>query len=169
MLAPAAEICARLAHEFGVNAVRLTNFRLFEMIRPFRPKGLALVPFVPNARAVLERSQVFYNTSALEIPPGDPQSAPHQACRTIGRLNEGVHELICHPGYEDSGLKARDTYVRGRLSELIVLTHAKLGEFLRAAKIERMTFQEYSNSIPKDVSLAPGKTGKPWQSVIWHS
>src|SRR5208283_933011 len=111
MLPEGTRICAKLALEFGVGAVRLSNFRLSEVLWPLRPKALALAPFVPSARGVFQRSGVFCNTSTLEIPLGNPDPALQQVCTTLERLDAGVHELICHPAYEDSVLEARDTYV----------------------------------------------------------
>jgi hypothetical protein len=60
----------------------------------------------------LNEAGVF--TSTLEIPSGNPDIALQQVCRTLKRLNVGVHKLICHPAHEDSVLEARDTYVAGR-------------------------------------------------------
>jgi predicted glycoside hydrolase/deacetylase ChbG (UPF0249 family) len=137
MLPEGTQICAKLAHEFGVGAVRLSNFRLSEVLWPLRPKALALAPFVPSARGVFQRGGVFCNTSTLEIPPGNPDPALRQVCRTLERLDAGVHELICHPAYEDSVLEARDTYVVGRRNELTVLEHPKLRAFLETAGIEQ--------------------------------
>ncbi len=171
MLPKGTHICAKLAHEFGVLAVRLTNFRLSEMLWPLRSKALALGPFVPTARGVFQRSGVICNTSTLEIPPRNPGSALGQVCRTLGKLDAGVHELICHPAYEDSVLEARDTYVTGRRNELTVLEHAKLRLFLTTAGIEQMTFRELSASIKqKNQAVDPGRgANDPWNPVVWHS
>ena len=170
MLSQGAQICAKLGQEFGVGAVRLTNFRLGEMLRPVRPKALALTPFVPAARAILQRTGLFCNTSTLEIPSGNPDSALRQVCGTLGRLDAGVHELICHPAYEDSLLEARDTYVAGRRRELTILLDAKLPEFLETAGIERTTFRELPGSVTPDRALADAKgTNKRWNPIVWHS
>jgi predicted glycoside hydrolase/deacetylase ChbG (UPF0249 family) len=146
MLPEGARICAKLAHEFGVGAIRLTNFTLSEMLWPLRPKALALAPLVPTARVFFQRRKVFYNTATLEIPPRKPASALRRVCRTLERLDAGVHELICHPAYEDSLLEARDTYVAGRRNELTVLEHAKLPRFLENAGIQQTTFRELAAS-----------------------
>jgi predicted glycoside hydrolase/deacetylase ChbG (UPF0249 family) len=171
MLSQGTRICAKLAHQFGVGAVRLSNFRPSEMLWPPRPKALALTPFVPAARAVFQRSGVFCNTSTLEIPPGNPDSSLRQVCRTLERLDSGVHELICHPAYEDSLLEARDPYVAGRRNELTVLTHAKLRPFLETAGIERTTFRELPASImQKDAAFGQVRAAnEPWNSLIWPS
>jgi chitin disaccharide deacetylase len=171
MLPEGTQICAKLAHEFGVGAVRLTNFRLPEMLWPLRPKALALAPFVPTARGIFQRSGVFCNTSALEIPPGNPDAALGQVCRTLERLDAGVHELICHPAYEDSMLEERDTYVAGRRNELTVLEHAKLRAFLGTAGIEQTTFRELAASITqKERAFDQGRgTLEPWNPVRRHS
>jgi chitin disaccharide deacetylase len=167
MLSEGAKICAKLAHEFRAGAVRLSNFRFFEMLWPFRPKALALAPFVPAARGIFQRSEVFCNTSTLEIPPGSPDLALRQVCGVLERLDAGVHELICHPAYEDSLLEARDTYVGGRRNELNVLVHAKLCAFLEAAGIEQKTFCELSNSPKQDKNFGQDRgTNQLWTPNI---
>jgi chitin disaccharide deacetylase len=171
MLPEGAQICAKLAQEFGVGTVRLANFRLPEMLWSLRPKAFALAPFVPMARGVFQRSGVFCNASTLEIPAGNTDSALQQVCRTLERLDAGVHELICHPAYEDPVLEARDTYVAGRHNELTVLDHAKLRAFLETAGIEQTTFRELSATITqKDKAFDQGRgANEPWKPVIWHS
>jgi chitin disaccharide deacetylase len=167
MLPEGTQICAKLAHEFGVGVVRLSNFRLSGVLWPLRPKALALAPFVPSAREVFQRMGVFCNTSTLEIPPGSPDSALRQVCRTLERLHAGVHELICHPAYEDSVLAARDTYVAGRRNELTVLGHPKLRACLETAGIEQTTFREVSASFTqkdKAFEQSPGASEGSVQS-----
>jgi predicted glycoside hydrolase/deacetylase ChbG (UPF0249 family) len=151
MVSEGARICAKLAHEFGVSSVRLTNFRVCEMLWPFRPKGIALAPFVPVARQLLQQNGVSCNTSTLEIPAGNPDSALRRVCGTLGRLGAGVHELVCHPAYEDALLAERDPYVAGRHNELTVLEDARLRAFLGAAGLRRTTFNQLpSTSMQKD-------------------
>jgi predicted glycoside hydrolase/deacetylase ChbG (UPF0249 family) len=147
MLPEAALVCAKLADQFGVGAVRLSNFQLSEMLWPLRLKALALTPFVPTVRRIFKRGGVFCNGSILEIPPGNPDWALRQVCRTINRLDGGVHELVCHPGYVDSLLEARDPYVEGRSTELAVLVDAKLRAFLQTVGIERTTFRELTGCV----------------------
>jgi len=170
MLPQGIQICAQLARQFGIGAVRLSNFRLPEMIWPLRPKALALAPFVPTARELFNRSGVISNRTTLEIPPGNPDLALQHVCRTLERLDAGVHELICHPGYEDSVLKARDTYVAGRHNELTVLEHAKVRAFLGTAGIERTTFRDLSaSSTQKDKVLDQGPGAhNSWSPVLRH-
>jgi predicted glycoside hydrolase/deacetylase ChbG (UPF0249 family) len=146
MLPEGARICAELAHEFQVGAVRLANFQISEMLWPLRPKALALAAFVPTARGILERSGVFFNTSTLEISPGNPDSALRKVSGTLRRLDAGVHELVCHPAYEDSVLESRDTYTAGRRNELTVLEHGKLRAYLGSSGIRQTTFREVSAS-----------------------
>ena len=170
MLSRATRICAKLGHEFGIGAVRLTNFRLGEMLRPLRPKALALTPFVPTARAILQRTGVFCNTATLEIPTGNPESALRQFCGTLEKLDAGVHELICHPAYEDGVLEARDTYVAGRRDELTLLLDARLPDVVETIGIEQTTFRELPSSFTQDRALGQGQaTTRRWNPIFWHS
>lgn len=171
MLPKPAQICAEISREFNVGAVRLTNFALSEMLWPLRPKALALAPLVPTARGVFQRCELFSNTSTLEIPPRKPTQALRQLCRTLERLGAGVHELICHPGYEDSLLEARDNYVAGRRNELTVLEHAKLRAFLESSGIQQTTFSELAacRAQINDREFDHGKgVNEPWNSVAGH-
>jgi predicted glycoside hydrolase/deacetylase ChbG (UPF0249 family) len=168
MVPQATRISAKLAQEFEVRAVRFSNFRVSEMLWPLRLKGLALSTFAATAADILKRSNVFTNTSILEIPPGTPSRTVQQLCRVIERLDSGVHELVCHPGYVDSFLEARDPYVAERLSELSVLIDAKLAAYLQRDEIERTTFRElagYSNRVEKAYTHRPA-IKKSMQPVI---
>ncbi len=147
MLPEGARICAKLAHEFRVAAVRLANFKISEMFWPLRPKAAALAAFVPTARRIFEGRRICFNTSTLEIPPGNPDSALRLVSGTLERLEAGVHELVCHPAYEDSVLESRDTYVTGRRAELAVLENSKLRACLEYSGIEQSTFRELSSSV----------------------
>jgi chitin disaccharide deacetylase len=147
MLPEGAHICAKLAREFGLRSVRLTNFHLREMLWPLRPKAMALAPFVPMVRTIFRNSGLYCNASTLEIPPGNPNTALYGACGTLQRLGGGVHELLCHPAYEDAQLAARDPYVAGRQNELIVLEDPRLRAFLESAGVKRTTFDELPGSL----------------------
>lgn len=141
MVPAAARVIAKLAHKFGVGAVRLSGFRLRDMLRPLRLKALALAPFVPSVRSTFIQEGVFCNDSIFEIPPGKPDAALLQLCGIIKRLGDGVHELVCHPGYVDPLLAARDSYVAARPTELAVLTDSRLSTFLQSVGAEVTTFQ----------------------------
>jgi len=144
MLPQGTRICAMLARKFEVPSVRLANFGLSEMLWPPRLKALALVPFAPMASAILQRSGIVHNDATLEIPPRGLESAVKGVCGALRRLGTGVHELVCHPAYEDALLKARDTYVSGRHNELTVLQHPTLRGFLKMAGVQRTTFREFA-------------------------
>lgn len=145
MLPQATKVCMEIARRRSVRAVRLASFRLADMLRPLRFKGIALAPFVPVVRKILRRNDVLFNDTILEIPPGDLDWAVGRLCAIFQRLREGVHELVCHPGYVDSLLKARDPYVMERPTELAVLVDRRLGEQLQAIGIQLTTFQELTD------------------------
>jgi chitin disaccharide deacetylase len=171
MVPEAAQICTKLAHKFGVGAVRLSNFWLSEMLSPLRLKALALAPFVGTVRKILKDGAVFCSGSILEIPPGNPHWALRQVCRMIKRLDGGVHELVCHPGYVDSLLEARDPYVAGRPTELAVLVGAELRAFLETAGIERTTFRELAGYVRRNdgAHTQSRSTEESWHPAIWPS
>jgi predicted glycoside hydrolase/deacetylase ChbG (UPF0249 family) len=147
MLPAAAQICASLAHEFGIGAVRLSDFRVSEMKWDLRASVLALKPFVPRVRRIFQSSGIFFNDSVLEIPAGNLERGVQRASEVIKRLDGEVHELVCHPGYVDSLLQSRDTYVAERCTELAVLTNPKLIALLETDGVEHTTFRELAGCM----------------------
>ena len=60
----------------------------------------------------------------------------------LGRLEDGVTELMCHPGEPDPELVATSAYARERPLELAVLTDPRVGEALERERITLTTFAE---------------------------
>jgi predicted glycoside hydrolase/deacetylase ChbG (UPF0249 family) len=58
----------------------------------------------------------------------------------LARLDEGVTELMCHPGEPDAGLVATSAYARERPLELAVLTDRRVREALERERITLTTF-----------------------------
>jgi chitin disaccharide deacetylase len=141
MLPEAARIFGKLAQKYGVGAARISCFRLGDMLRPLRLKGLALDFFAPSVRKIFQNQALFCNDSIFEISPGKPDAALLRLCGIVNGLGEGVHELVCHPGYVDSMLRDRDSYVAERPTELAVLTDARLSACLQSEDIELTTFR----------------------------
>lgn len=164
MVPAAARVFAKLARKFGVGAVRLSGFRLRDMLRPLRLKGLALAPFVSSVRRIFQQEDVFCNDSIFEIPPGKPDAALLQLCAIIKTLGDGVHELVCHPGYVDPMLAARDSYIGPRPTELAVLIDGRLPTFLQSVGAEVTTFRVAAGSRGSNLGQSPqtagGSTGR---------
>ncbi len=61
----------------------------------------------------------------------------------VANLPEGTWELVCHPGYNDAGLRALPTRLReSREQELSILTSASTRDLLAANGIEIISFRE---------------------------
>jgi chitin disaccharide deacetylase len=61
----------------------------------------------------------------------------------VESLPEGTWELVCHPGYNDAGLRALRTRLReSREQELSILTSASTRDLLAANGIEIISFRE---------------------------
>jgi predicted glycoside hydrolase/deacetylase ChbG (UPF0249 family) len=60
----------------------------------------------------------------------------------ISRLEDGVTELMCHPGEPDPGLVATSAYARERPLELAVLTDPTVRAALESRRITLTTFAE---------------------------
>jgi chitin disaccharide deacetylase len=171
MLPQLTRVCESLSHKFRIGAVRLSKFISPTTYWPPRLKAFALIPFAQMAGSVFKESGVFSNDSMLEIPPKHPDRALHQVCRLIQGLHGGVHELVCHPGYVDSLLRARDPYVAGRTFELAVLVDPRLWAFLESSGVALKTFRELADDIWPRVSAHSRKrnTREPGPSILWPS
>lgn len=60
----------------------------------------------------------------------------------ISRVEEGVTELMCHPGEPDPDLVATSAYARERPVELATLTDARVRDALERERISLTTFAE---------------------------
>jgi predicted glycoside hydrolase/deacetylase ChbG (UPF0249 family) len=60
----------------------------------------------------------------------------------LGRLEDGVTELMCHPGEPDADLIATSAYARERPLELAVLTDPRVRDALERQRITLTTFAE---------------------------
>ena len=60
----------------------------------------------------------------------------------LARVEEGVTELMCHPGKPDPELVATSAYARERPVELATLTDARVRDALERQRITLTTFAE---------------------------
>ncbi len=60
----------------------------------------------------------------------------------LGRLDDGITELMCHPGEPDAELVATSAYARERPLELAVLTDPRVRNALERERITLTTFAE---------------------------
>ena len=60
----------------------------------------------------------------------------------LARLDDGVTELMCHPGEPDAELLATSSYARERPLELAVLTDPRVRNALERERITLTTFAE---------------------------
>jgi hypothetical protein len=60
----------------------------------------------------------------------------------LARLEDGVTELMCHPGEPDPELVATSAYARERPVELATLTDSRVRDALERERITRITFAE---------------------------
>jgi chitin disaccharide deacetylase len=146
MLLQLAQVSEKLAYEFKIGSIRLSNFQIPRLFWSSSLKAFALSPFVPMASSVFKGGGIFCNDSTLEIPPGNPSRALRRICTITKQLDTKVYELVCHPGYVDSLLQERDPYISGRTSELAVLVDPRLRAFFETSGIELTTFREVTCS-----------------------
>jgi predicted glycoside hydrolase/deacetylase ChbG (UPF0249 family) len=58
----------------------------------------------------------------------------------IGRLPEGISEVMCHPGYTDDNLAQKSSYAGERERELEILTHKEIISLVRRESLELISF-----------------------------
>lgn len=145
-------ITAELAKIYDIPAVRLSRFHFSNMFSPLQFKTWALFPWTSAARSIFRRRGIFHNDYVLEIPPLTAKAALARVCHAIHRLPDGVHELVCHPGYVDAMLERRDHYTVERLIELEVLTAPRIHALFQKDGLELITYRHLA---------ATGRTVEP--------
>jgi hypothetical protein len=73
----------------------------------------------------------------------DQSATKDELLRLISKLQPGIAELMCHPGYADPILLAGSTYTRQRESELAILTDPTICQAIRARGIELISFTQF--------------------------
>jgi predicted glycoside hydrolase/deacetylase ChbG (UPF0249 family) len=154
MLPQLARIAADLAREYGIPAIRLSRYRgSTGMSYSGRIKALSLRAPASKVRKVLREQQVFHNDYAIGIPVFSEEKGLASLCSGLRKLPEGVYEMVCHPGYVDHTLLARDGYTAERLVELKILTSSWLQEAFKKEGVELTTYRDLANT---DKCLARG-------------
>jgi len=71
----------------------------------------------------------------------DEMATKEELLRIIGSLPEnGIYEIMCHPGYSDAALLASTVYASQRDRELAVLTDPEVRQAIDARQIQLVTF-----------------------------
>ena len=69
------------------------------------------------------------------------QATQDEIINILHRLpTDGVHELMCHPGYSDAALETSSFYNRQRETELAILTNNEVQETIKTLNIDLITF-----------------------------
>ncbi len=67
--------------------------------------------------------------------------------RVVAGLEDGVNELMCHPGVADEALLAETKYAKEREVELQTLTEAGLKEYVESLEIELVSWEEVGRLV----------------------
>jgi len=62
--------------------------------------------------------------------------------KLLEQLSEGIHELMCHPGYTSATLETTSSYARQRVVELEALVHPSTKQMIEKHKIGLVTYQQ---------------------------
>jgi predicted glycoside hydrolase/deacetylase ChbG (UPF0249 family) len=141
---PVFEIVARLAHRFGIPAVRVPFERpAIQLLARWLGTGrarrqalenLALAPWAARDRALLAQhglAEAAFRGRALT-----GLLTPARLRETIERLPPGVSELMMHPGYADAALGRVRTRLREqRAAELALLTDPETLDVVHRARV----------------------------------
>lgn len=74
--------------------------------------------------------------------------SPEKLINVLQNLPPGIHEIMCHPGYLDQGLKdTRTTYLKQREKEIQALTNQKVAKFVKdnEATIKLISWKNIKN------------------------
>lgn len=72
----------------------------------------------------------------------DEQATKTNLMEVLQNLEEGVTEIMCHPGYAGAELLAASVYNHQRENELDVLSDSEVRQFINARKIRLITFAD---------------------------
>ena len=140
MLPALARLCAELAREFKIPAVRLSRFQTGVWRRPSPAKAWVLFPFAMRSRRILDRQRVVRNDYVMEIPSVSIDDALARLRDALRSRSSGVFELVSHPGYVDRTLELRDNFTKTRSFELEFLTSPRVKGMLAAESVELTGF-----------------------------
>lgn len=99
-----------------------------EPIQDYAPRLLAeFNPRCPDA---------FYGSFYDDLATRD------ELLRILDKLPPGVSEIMCHPGYTDTGLIASSSYARQREGELEIITDPAIKEAIAQKGIELISFAD---------------------------
>lgn len=143
------KIVAELAVKYGVKIVRLPFERLsFSQGIGVDKRQLLKVAitycFYRQNRKILEENHLcpihFHGISLSK------KFSLENVAKVLGNLQEGIHELGCHPGYSSKGKMS--SFDRAREEELKVLTGAGFKGFLQTGKVTLTSFTALKNKVP---------------------
>jgi hypothetical protein len=133
-------ITANLSKRYGIPVVRLSHYPLRSMLSSPGFKMLALSGCALVGNRILNREGIAHNDYILELPGAGQHMASYELAKILDGLGDTLCELVCHPGYIDAGLEARDPYTVGRHIELEILTSREMCNVLRERFVAVTTF-----------------------------
>ncbi len=117
----------------------------------YQPKGLPVLLQLAAEHHLSIRPAAEAKSSSAVMPDHfldgfyDKTATLGSLLLILTELAEGSTELMCHPGYVDAELIARDSYRDPREGEITALTHKSVREVLAAEDIELITFADLGN------------------------
>jgi predicted glycoside hydrolase/deacetylase ChbG (UPF0249 family) len=142
MLPALAKIASSLAREHGIPVVRLSSYYSTSLFRSPDFKTRALNLFAGRVRRHLREERIFFNDALLGIPAFPAAEAVERLCRRLQGLPTGIYELVCHPGFVDRDLEARDGYTAERLIDLEVVAAPKIRALFNTESMRLMTYRD---------------------------
>jgi hopanoid biosynthesis associated protein HpnK len=143
-------IISKVAPEYGIHGIRLTRERVPRL-------GALLARHKPSRSHILK--QYFFGKALSLLSRGSKQDmvAPKRfygitqtgfldlatITDVVHDVDDGIHELMCHPGYVDDDLKRTPTRLHAeRERELQLLTGAEVRSLIRQAEIGLVSYRD---------------------------
>jgi predicted glycoside hydrolase/deacetylase ChbG (UPF0249 family) len=141
------KIVLKLAAEHGIGTVRFPRRWRF---RPFRVSGLynwllyALT--VESRRRRFLSEKIRSSDQVWILSPGGSGPLWKLYQEALESAHRGMHEFLCHPGFNSPELEAMDSYAGEREAELAALSQPELCNFVRWSGIRTGNFGSFHHS-----------------------
>lgn len=139
------DICVNLAKKYGIKSIRNSydsnilrcNFLNFQYL-----KLIFINKLSKNQKAFFLRNNIKTTDCFHGIMQMYCKNPLDYFIKTLKKLKEGTHEIMCHPGYPDEELMALSPYYPARKKELIALCSKNVKSIIKEKNIMVLGFNQ---------------------------
>jgi len=124
-------IVLTLAAEHGINTVRFPGRWLLRprSVHWTRIWWIGAMTLKSRRKRILDK-KIRAADQLWILSPGGREPLWSLYRKALEGVDEGLHEFVCHPGFNSPELEGMDSYTREREAELAALSHPELRDFV---------------------------------------